>query len=89
MPCWLMLKHGSSATPTRNVCLGEHFDTHIASGIEAGRYSNASEVVRDALRLLEDQEKLRALRIAALRRLAECIERAMHRTKDNISGPGK
>ena len=43
--------------PTRNVHLNEHFDDFIAAGIEAGRYSNASEAVRAGLRLLEQQEK--------------------------------
>lgn len=43
--------------PTRNVHLTDHFDSLIAAGIEAGRYSNASEAVRAGLRLLEKQEK--------------------------------
>lgn len=42
--------------PTRNVFLTEHFDSFIASGIEKGHYSNASEVVREGLRLLEQRE---------------------------------
>ncbi len=53
--------------PTRNVFLSEHLDSFIASGIEEGRYSNASEVVREGLRLLqqrdaEDRAKLEWLR---------------------------
>ncbi len=42
--------------PTRNVFLTQHFDSFIASGIEKGLYSNASEVVREGLRLLEQRE---------------------------------
>ncbi|WP_448188585.1 type II toxin-antitoxin system ParD family antitoxin [Azospirillum sp. sgz301742] len=42
--------------PTRNINLTEHFDRFIEAGISAGRYQNASEVVRAALRLLEQQE---------------------------------
>ena len=42
--------------PTRNVFLTEHFDTFIATGIETGQYSNASEVVREGLRLLEQRQ---------------------------------
>ncbi len=56
--------------PTRNVHLTEHFDNLIAAGIESGQFSNASEVVREGLRLLEqrqreDQAKLEWLRSAA------------------------
>jgi antitoxin ParD1/3/4 len=43
--------------PTRNVNLTEHFDRFIAAGIKTGRFSNASEVVREGLRLLEQREK--------------------------------
>lgn len=50
---------------TTSIALGEHFDHFIAQQLEGGRYGSASEVVREALRLLERQEaKLRALRAA-------------------------
>jgi antitoxin ParD1/3/4 len=45
-----------------NIYLGEHFDTFIRKQVETGRYANASEVVREALRVLEDQVKLQELR---------------------------
>jgi antitoxin ParD1/3/4 len=56
--------------PTRNVNLTEHFDRFIDAGITSGRFSNASEVVREGLRLLEQREqedkaKLEWLRAAA------------------------
>jgi antitoxin ParD1/3/4 len=56
--------------PTRNVNLTEHFDRFIEAGITSGRFSNASEVVREGLRLLEqrereDQAKIEWLRAAA------------------------
>lgn len=56
--------------PTRNVNLTEHFDRFIESGIASGRFSNASEVVREGLwlleqRELEDKARLRWLRSAA------------------------
>lgn len=47
--------------------LGDHFESFIRTQIESGRYASASEVLRDALRLLEDQEKLRALHVSELR----------------------
>jgi antitoxin ParD1/3/4 len=56
--------------PTRNVNLTEHLDRFIEAGITSGRFSNASEVVREGLRLLEQREqedkaKLEWLRAAA------------------------
>jgi antitoxin ParD1/3/4 len=56
--------------PTRNVNLTEHLDQFITTGVTSGRYGNASEIVREGLRLLEqrDQEqqaKLKWLRTAA------------------------
>ena len=51
--------------------LGARFETFVKGLVESGRYNNASEVVRDGLRMLEDREKLREIKIAELRRLAE------------------
>jgi antitoxin ParD1/3/4 len=47
--------------------VGPHFERFIKQQIESGRYSSASEVIRDALRLLEEREELRETRITALR----------------------
>ena len=44
--------------------VGSHFDDFIPHQVSAGRFNNASEVVREGLRLLEERE----LRIAELRR---------------------
>ena len=43
--------------PTRNVNLTDHFDSFIDEGIASGRFGNASEVVREGLRLLEQRER--------------------------------
>jgi len=58
----------------RSFALGERFEAFIDAQVRGGRYNNASEVVRDALRLLEDQEQMRGLRLAELRRMAEAGE---------------
>jgi antitoxin ParD1/3/4 len=47
--------------------IGEHFEQFIKGQIQQGRYASASEVIRDGLRALEDREKLRALKLEALR----------------------
>lgn len=47
--------------------IGEHFEAFIKSQIQQGRYASASEVVRDGLRVLEDREKFRAMKLEALR----------------------
>jgi antitoxin ParD1/3/4 len=43
--------------------LGSHFESFVQGQLASGRYNNASEVVRDALRLMEERDvKLEALR---------------------------
>ncbi len=45
--------------------LGEHFNSFIEVQVKEGRYSNASDVLRAALRLLEEREaRMTALRAA-------------------------
>ena len=39
-----------------SILLGDHFDNFINNQIQSGRFSSASEVVRTALRLFEQEE---------------------------------
>jgi antitoxin ParD1/3/4 len=47
--------------------IGDHFEGLIQSLIESGRYSTASEVMREGLRLLEEREERRQAKLEALR----------------------
>lgn len=57
--------------PTRNVVLSQHQHDLVESLVQSGRYQNASEVLREGLRLLERQELKDQARLAALREAAE------------------
>ncbi len=57
--------------PTRNINLTEHWDNFIERQVASGRYSNASEIVRESLRLLEEQEQERKAKLKALRQAAK------------------
>ena len=49
---------------TTSLSLGEHWEVFIKNEISSGRYGSASEVVRDALRFMEERKsKLDALRV--------------------------
>lgn len=43
-------------TKTLTLSLGSYWNDFIKEELELGRYSSASELVRDALRLLEERE---------------------------------
>jgi antitoxin ParD1/3/4 len=53
--------------PTRNVNLTEELDRFVLAKVESGRYENASEVVRAALRILEREEQEYEVKLATLR----------------------
>src|ERR1700731_3484090 len=61
------LSRRSSAMPTRNVNLTEELDRFVLTKVESGRYENASEVVRAALRTLEREEQQYETKLARLR----------------------
>jgi len=50
-----------------NVSLTPELEELIQRRVRSGRYTSASEVVREALRLLDDRDELRALRMDELR----------------------
>ena len=53
--------------PTRNISLTPEQDEFVAKIVKAGEYQNASEAVRDALRVLQQRRREDALKLKALR----------------------
>jgi antitoxin ParD1/3/4 len=54
--------------PTRNISLTPEQDAFIEEAVKSGEYQNASEAVRDALRVLQQRRREDALKLEALRR---------------------
>jgi antitoxin ParD1/3/4 len=52
--------------PTRDVNLTDELDNFVLQNVESGRYENASEVVRAALRTLESEEQRHDAELSAL-----------------------
>ena len=65
-----------------NVSLTKELEKFVSAKVRAGRYTSASEVVREALRLLEEHDQERATQLAGFnrelgRRLAS-LDRGVH-----------
>lgn len=57
--------------PTRNVVLTDHQASLVEALVSTGRYQNASEVLRDGLRLIEAREAQDNARLYALRQAVQ------------------
>ena len=57
--------------PTRNVVLTDHQAHFVEQLVTSGRYQNASEVLREGLRLVERRESEDEMRLSALRDAAK------------------
>jgi antitoxin ParD1/3/4 len=53
--------------PTRNIVLTDHQARFVEKLVTTGRYQNASEVLREGLRLVESRESEEAAKLKALR----------------------
>jgi len=51
-----------------NINLTPQLEKLVRQKVSSGRYNSASEVVREALRLMETQDELRSLKLEQLRR---------------------
>jgi antitoxin ParD1/3/4 len=85
--CQLKLFQAVEVMPTRNVVLTEHQADLVERLVSSGRYQNASEVLREGLRLVEGQEAEGKARIKALRDAARIgiadIDAGRYRTFDS------
>ena len=57
-----------------NVSLTPELEELITQKVRSGRYTSASEVIREGLRLLEEQDQIRQKRLEAIR---EKIDRGL------------
>ncbi len=64
--------------------LGKHFESFVKAQLASGRYNNASEVLRDALRLMEERERELALLDAAIARGVAELEAGHVRVADEL-----
>jgi antitoxin ParD1/3/4 len=62
--CYPAQYRGKEIVPM-NVSLTPELDQFVAGKVESGRYNSASEVVREALRLLEEYDQARGAQLAA------------------------
>lgn len=51
-----------------NVSLTPELERLVESKVQSGRYQSAGEVIREGLRLLDDQDRLREIRLEEVRR---------------------
>ena len=51
-----------------NISLTPHLEELVKGKVESGLYGSASEVMREALRLLEERDQFQKLRLEELRR---------------------
>ena len=64
-----------------NVSLTPQLEELVQKKVESGRYHSASEVIREALRLLEEKDQLKQARLDELRKdIAAGIDQLDHET---------
>jgi len=66
--------------------IGSHFEALVKSLLESGRYNNASEVVREGLRMVEERERRLASLDAAIERSHADIEAGRTKPAEEVFG---
>jgi antitoxin ParD1/3/4 len=51
-----------------NVSLTPQLESFVKEKVSSGLYTSASEVIREALRMMEEQDQLKAMKLEALRK---------------------
>ena len=70
-----------------SVALSPHFEGFIQEQVKSGRYNNASEVVRAALRLMEDQRSRESMQREELRNaITAGLASVRGQTADSVFG---
>lgn len=64
---YILRRMQGTEMPTRNINLTPEQDAFVKKVVEAGEYQNASEAVRDALRVLQQRRQEDALKLKVLR----------------------
>jgi antitoxin ParD1/3/4 len=67
-----------------NVSLTPELEQLVAKKVESGRYTSASEVIREALRLLEEHDRLKELQFAEVKRK---IDRGLQQLDEGLGVP--
>ncbi len=68
-----------------NISLTPELEQMVDDKVKSGRYASASEVIREGLRLLEEREELKRLRLAEVRRK---IDRGIEQLDRGLGIPG-
>lgn len=68
-----------------NISLTPELERLVEEKVRSGRYASASEVIREGLRLLEEQEELKQQRLAEVRRK---IDRGIEQLDRGLGIPG-
>lgn len=50
-----------------NISLTQELESYVQQKVQSGNYHSASEVIREGLRLLQEQDAMKETRLAALR----------------------
>ena len=62
-----------------NVSMTDHLASYVRKKVKSGRYNNASEVVRDAVRRMEEQEARQLLLTRLAGEQRECTQRLVRK----------